>query len=93
VLTLPPSVRISLVANCEANDVNPIEYLRDVLLRISTHPTDGIDELLPDRWSPAESGQRCKGIHGRTLTFHPRPTAPKTNGSSNGPSGRRATAP
>ena len=45
----------SLVATCEANDVNPIEYLRDVLLRISTHPADRIDELLPDRWNPAES--------------------------------------
>jgi transposase len=45
----------SLVATCEANDVNPIDYLRDVLLRISTHPADRIDELLPDRWNPAES--------------------------------------
>jgi transposase len=45
----------SLVASCEANDVNPLEYLRDVMLRISTHPADRIDELLPDRWNPAES--------------------------------------
>jgi hypothetical protein len=39
----------------EGNDVNPIDYLHDVLLRISTHPADRIDELLPDRWKPAES--------------------------------------
>jgi hypothetical protein len=39
----------------ELNDVNPIAYLRDVLLRISTHPADRIDDLLPDRWNPAES--------------------------------------
>jgi hypothetical protein len=45
----------SLVATCEANDVNPIDYLHDVLLRISTHPADRIDELLPDRWKSAES--------------------------------------
>jgi transposase len=45
----------SLVASCEANGVNPIDYLRDVLLRISTHPANQIDELLPDRWKPAES--------------------------------------
>ena len=45
----------SLVATCEANSVNPIDYLRDVLLRISTHPADRIDDLLPDRWKPAES--------------------------------------
>ena len=35
--------------------VTELEYLRDVLLRISTHPADRIDELLPDRWTPAES--------------------------------------
>ena len=28
----------SLVATCEANDVNPLDYLRDVLFCISTHP-------------------------------------------------------
>jgi hypothetical protein len=26
-----------------------------VMLRISTHPADRIDELLPDRWNRAES--------------------------------------
>jgi transposase len=46
----------SLVATCEANSVNPYEYLRDVLLRVSTHPADRIDELLPDQWkSSAEA--------------------------------------
>jgi transposase len=45
----------SLVATCEANGVNPIDYLRDVLIRISTHPANRIDELLPDRGKPAES--------------------------------------
>jgi transposase len=42
----------SLVATCDANSVNPIDYLRDVLLRISSHPADRIDELLPDCWHP-----------------------------------------
>jgi transposase len=42
----------SLVATCEANAVNPIEYLQDVLLRIQTHPQECLDELLPDRWRP-----------------------------------------
>jgi hypothetical protein len=36
------------------NGVNPIDYLLDALLRISTHPADRIDELLPDRWKPAD---------------------------------------
>jgi transposase len=43
----------SLVATCEANGVNPYDYLRDVLLRVSTHPANLIDELLPDQWKPA----------------------------------------
>jgi transposase len=28
-------------------------YLRDVLGRVSTHPYNRIEELLPDRWKPA----------------------------------------
>ncbi len=42
----------SLVSTCEAHDVDPIEYLRDVLLRVDTHPASKIDELLPHRWQP-----------------------------------------
>jgi len=45
----------SLVATCEANSVNPYEYLRDVLLRVSTHPAARIDELLPDQWKPVQA--------------------------------------
>lgn len=40
----------SLVATCEANDVNPVAYLTDVLMRIADHPNSAIDELLPHRW-------------------------------------------
>lgn len=42
----------SLVSTCEAHDVDPIEYLRDVLLRVDTHPASRIDEILPHRWQP-----------------------------------------
>ena len=41
-----------LVATCEANGINPYEYLRDVLLRVSNHPAARVDELLPDQWKP-----------------------------------------
>lgn len=47
----------SLVATCEANDVNPLAYLEDVLIRVHTHPNSRIDELLPHNWHgppPAE---------------------------------------
>ena len=43
---------VGQTATCEANSVNPYEYLRDVLVRVSTHPADRIDELLPDQWKP-----------------------------------------
>ena len=44
---------LSLVATCEANDVNPVAYLTDVLARLGRHPADRIGELLPHRWKPA----------------------------------------
>lgn len=42
----------SLVATCDLHNVDPLEYLRDVLLRVDTHPASRIDELLPHRWTP-----------------------------------------
>ncbi|BDG05968.1 hypothetical protein AMOR_49640 [Anaeromyxobacter oryzae] len=40
----------SLIATCEANGVNPVDYLADVLIRVQTHPASRIDELLPHCW-------------------------------------------
>jgi len=45
---------MSLCATCKILGVEPFAYLRDVLNRVSTHPNSRIDELLPDRWTPAE---------------------------------------
>jgi transposase len=42
----------SLVSTCEARDIDPVEYLKDVLLRVDTHPASRIDELLPQNWKP-----------------------------------------
>ena len=42
----------SLIATCEANGVNPVDYLADVLLRVQTHPASRIDVLLPHNWTP-----------------------------------------
>lgn len=41
---------MTLVVTCEANGINPIDYLADVLIRIHDHPASRIDELLPIRW-------------------------------------------
>jgi len=40
----------ALVATCEVNDINPEEYLADVLLRVQSHPQSRIGELLPHEW-------------------------------------------
>jgi transposase len=45
---------MSLCTTCKDLGVDPFAYLRDVLDRVSTHPNSRIDELLPDRWKPAE---------------------------------------
>ena len=45
----------SIVASCLQNEVNPIEYITDVLERISSHPQRDIDALLPDRWRPSDT--------------------------------------
>jgi transposase len=44
----------SLVATCAANAKNPLAYLSDVLGRIRSHPSDRLDELLPQNWKPPE---------------------------------------
>ncbi len=41
----------SLIAACEANGVNPVEYPADVMLRVQTHLASRIDELLPHNWA------------------------------------------
>ena len=46
---------MSLCATCKEWGIDPFAYLRDVLTRVSTHPNSRIEELLPDRWKPAES--------------------------------------
>ena len=44
------AVLYSLVATCRRHEIDPFEYLRDVIDRVSTHPMGRIEELLPDRW-------------------------------------------
>lgn len=46
----------SLVASCKLNGYDPFAYFRDVLERVSTHPADKIDELLPSNWKKPSSG-------------------------------------
>src|SRR5512142_372361 len=40
----------SIVATCRLHQVNPYEYIRDLLIRVQTHPASRIGELMPWRW-------------------------------------------
>lgn len=48
----------SLVQSCALNDVPPFDYLKDVLLRVATHPHRLISELTPRGWA-ATVGHRA----------------------------------
>lgn len=41
----------SLVQSCKLVDVAPFDYLKDVLLRLATHPHRRIGELTPKGWA------------------------------------------
>ncbi len=40
----------SLLVTCKLHDVNPYEYLVDVLQRVGTHPASQVEELTPRLW-------------------------------------------
>jgi len=42
----------SIIATCRLHAKNPYEYIRDMLIRIQTHPASRIDELMPWRQPP-----------------------------------------
>lgn len=43
----------TVVATCEANTVDPLAYLTDVLTRLDSTPAERLDDLLPQNWTPA----------------------------------------
>jgi len=43
---------MSLIQSCKNCDINPWEYLNDMLRRIMSHPVSKLRELLPDQWKP-----------------------------------------
>jgi transposase len=46
----------SIIETCKMNDVEPYEYLHDVLQRmVDGHPVNRLDELLPWNWKPPEA--------------------------------------
>lgn len=47
------AIFMSLIQTCRHLNINPQEYLEDVLRRIMSHPARRINELLPDQWQAA----------------------------------------
>jgi hypothetical protein len=47
------AVFYSMLATCRANDINPYDYLSEVLGRINDHPINRIEELAPYNWKPS----------------------------------------
>ena len=48
----------SLVGSCKRHHIDPFAYLKDILERLPTHPTDRLGELLPDAWVAANPDAR-----------------------------------
>lgn len=46
------AILYSILASCKICNVNPLEYLTDVLGRIQDHPIKAIEQLLPYNWKP-----------------------------------------
>lgn len=46
------AVLSSFMATCKQHELNPNEYLRDVLTRLSSGAYSNLDELLPGNWQP-----------------------------------------
>lgn len=44
------AILYSLVISCKLAGVDPFAYLRDVLMRIHTHPAERIAQLIPREW-------------------------------------------
>ncbi|MCP5041372.1 MAG: IS66 family transposase [bacterium] len=45
------AIAYTLIESCRLANVEPFEYLRDVLIRVATHPARLVSELVPACWS------------------------------------------
>jgi transposase len=51
------AILFGVVSSCQRHGHDPFVYLRDVLTRLPGLPKDQLAELLPDRWTPAETAE------------------------------------
>lgn len=50
---LAGSILLSLVQTCRGLEINPRDYLEDVMRRVMSHSNQKLEELLPDNWLKA----------------------------------------
>ncbi len=48
------AILTSITTTCKRLGIDPFEYLRDIFQRISTHPQNSLDILLPDNWKASQ---------------------------------------
>lgn len=51
------AIILSLVQSCRALNINPREYLEDVMRRLMSHSNQKLIELLPDHWVKVKNSQ------------------------------------
>lgn len=51
------AILLTLLKSAQRNELNPFDYLTDVLTRIADHPRSKVAELLPHRWKPLNQSQ------------------------------------
>ncbi len=56
-LALHWQILLGLIVSCKLAGVDPFAWLKDVLSRVPTHPTDRIGELIPREWKKRFSPQ------------------------------------
>jgi hypothetical protein len=42
----------SLMESCKKQNINPLDYIKDILERMPTTKTSQLRSLLPDQWKP-----------------------------------------
>lgn len=51
------AVLTSFIMTCKRNRIDSFTYLRDVFERISAHPMNRLEDLLPDRWKASRQAE------------------------------------
>ena len=49
------AILTSFIATCKRQNIDPFAYLADIFGRLSAHPANRLEELLPDKWQAAKT--------------------------------------